>query len=49
MLAIIFDLSFKSVHFVMEHDRCKEFIIAFVYNYDYKVVLLAFVEETHAF
>jgi hypothetical protein len=43
------DLSFKSVHFVMEHDRCKEFIISLVYNYDYKVVLPLFVEETYAF
>ncbi len=49
MLAIMFDLSFKSVHFVMEHDRCKEFIISLVYNYDYKVVLPLFVKETHAF
>lgn len=49
MLAIMFDLSFKSVHFVMEHDKCKEFIISLVYNYDYEVVLPLFVEETHAF
>jgi hypothetical protein len=49
MLAIMFDLSFKSVHFVKEHDKCKEFIISLVYNYDYKVVLPLFVEETHAF
>jgi hypothetical protein len=48
-LLFVFDLSFKSVHFVMEHDRCKEFIISLVYNYDYKVVLPLFVEETHAF
>jgi hypothetical protein len=49
MLAIMFDLSFKSVHFVIEHDRCKKFIISLVYNYDYEVVLPLFVGETHAF
>jgi hypothetical protein len=48
MLAIMFDLSLKGVHFVTEHDRCKEFIISLVYNYDYKVVLPLFVKE-HAF
>jgi hypothetical protein len=49
MLAIMLDLSFKSVHFVMEHDKCKEFIISLVCNYDYEFVLPLFVEETHAF
>jgi hypothetical protein len=45
----MFDISFKSVHFVMEDGKCKEFIISLVYNYDYKVVLPLFVEETRAF